>query len=56
MRKEVEDRFFDKGYVRSLVMRLYQGPTLLNDVWNQTLVDLRDENRTNATNFNEVLI
>ena len=51
--KDVEDRFFKKGYVRSLVMRLYKGPTLLNTFWNQTLDDLRTGNFTNATSFND---
>ena len=35
-------------------MRLYKGPTLLNDLWNQTLADLRHDNITNATNFDEL--
>ena len=54
LEKDVEDRFFKKGYVRSLVMRLYKGPTHLNPFWNQTLADLRNGNYTNATSFDEL--
>ena len=47
-----DEYFFNRGYVRTIVMRFFKGATVLNSEWSQMLGELK--NTTNAASFNEV--